>query len=45
MGWEDVEEARAVEFDGLLSGGTGRFTGKVQVSDRMRDGDEAGSAS
>lgn len=45
MGWRDFEEAQAAEFDGLLSGGTGRFTGKVQVSDRMRDGDEAGSAS
>ncbi|KAH7066668.1 hypothetical protein BKA63DRAFT_522930 [Paraphoma chrysanthemicola] len=44
-GWEDAEEARAVEFDGLLAGGTGRFTGKVQASDRLRIGDEAGSAS
>ncbi|KAF1927194.1 uncharacterized protein M421DRAFT_422052 [Didymella exigua CBS 183.55] len=34
-GWEDAEAARAVEFDGLLSGGTGRFTGKVQRSDRV----------
>jgi hypothetical protein len=44
-GWEDAEEARAVEFDGLFPGGTGRFTGKVQVSDRVRDGNEAGDAS
>ncbi|KAF3034752.1 hypothetical protein E8E11_002198 [Didymella keratinophila] len=35
-GWEDTEAARAVEFDGLLSGGTGRFTGKVQRSDRVK---------
>lgn len=34
-GWEDAEAARAVEFDGLLPGGTGRFTGKVQRSDRL----------
>lgn len=34
-GWDDAEAARAVEFDGLLSGGTGRFTGKVQRSDRV----------
>jgi hypothetical protein len=40
-GWEDVEEARAVEFDGYLAGGTSRFTGKVQVSDKMRDGGPA----
>lgn len=37
-GWEDAEAARAVEFDGLLSGGTGRFTGKVQRSDRVETG-------
>ncbi|UPX16649.1 uncharacterized protein EKO05_0007039 [Ascochyta rabiei] len=42
-GWEDVEAARAVEFDGLLSGGTGRFSGKVQLSDRVNTG--ANSAS
>jgi hypothetical protein len=35
-GWDDAEAARAVEFDGLLPGGTGRFTGKVQRSDRVR---------
>lgn len=34
QGWDDAEAARAVQFDGLLSGGTGRFTGKVQRSDR-----------
>lgn len=44
-GWEDAEEARAVEFDGALPGGTGRFTGRVQAGDRMRDADEAGSGS
>ncbi|KAF2028934.1 hypothetical protein EK21DRAFT_68770 [Setomelanomma holmii] len=44
-GWEDAEEARAVEFDGLFSGGTGRFTGKVQASDRMAFVDEDGTAS
>lgn len=42
-GWEDAEAARAVEFDGLLSGGTGRFTGRVQRSDRVET--EVGSAS
>jgi hypothetical protein len=41
-GWEDTEAARAVEFDGLLSGGTGRFTGKVQRSDKVET--EAGSS-
>ena len=35
-GWDDAEAARAVEFDGLLPGGTGRFSGKVQRSDRVR---------
>ncbi|KAF1844304.1 uncharacterized protein K460DRAFT_317699 [Cucurbitaria berberidis CBS 394.84] len=40
-GWKDAEEARAVEFDGLLSGGTGRFTGKVQASDRVAEGSSA----
>lgn len=34
-GWEDAEEARAVEFDGLLPGGTGRFTGVIHQSDRV----------
>lgn len=33
-GWEDAEAARAVEFDGWLSGGTGRFTGVVRRGDR-----------
>jgi hypothetical protein len=42
-GWVDVEAAKAAEFDGLLSGGTGRFTGKVQRSDRVStDGSSAG---
>lgn len=42
-GWEDVEAARAVEFDGLLSGGTGRFTGEVHRSGMVET--KAGSAS
>jgi hypothetical protein len=42
-GWDDAEAARAVEFDGLLSGGTGRFTGEVHCSDRVET--KAGSAS
>lgn len=42
-GWEDVEEARAVEFDSLLPGGTGRFTGVIKRSDRVVD--EVASAS
>lgn len=36
-GWEDSEEAYAVEFDGLLPGGTGRFTGIIRHSDRMME--------
>lgn len=36
-GWEDAEAARAVEFDGLLPGGTGRFTGVIRHSDRVVD--------
>jgi len=36
-GWDDKEAARAVEFDGLLPGGTGRFTGIVRQSDRVPD--------
>jgi hypothetical protein len=42
-GWDDTEAARAVEFDGLLSGGTGRFTGKVQRSDRVEMETESAS--
>jgi hypothetical protein len=42
-GWDDAEAARAAEFDGLLSGGTGRFTGKVRREDRVAE--EAGFAS
>ncbi|RMZ73065.1 f-box domain-containing [Pyrenophora seminiperda CCB06] len=34
-GWEDKEAARAVEFDGLLAGGTGRFTGILRQFDRL----------
>lgn len=36
-GWKDQDEARAVEFDGLLPGGTGRFTGVVRASDRVAE--------
>ncbi|KAF2678055.1 hypothetical protein K458DRAFT_436164 [Lentithecium fluviatile CBS 122367] len=35
MGWEDEEAARAVEFDGLAPGGSGRFSGVVRVEDRF----------
>ncbi|KAF2827780.1 hypothetical protein CC86DRAFT_320134 [Ophiobolus disseminans] len=38
-GWDDAEDARAVEFDGALPGGTGRFSGVVRREDRMRDAD------
>lgn len=34
-GWEDEEEARAVEFDGYARGGTGRFSGVVGRRDRV----------
>ncbi|KAF2124848.1 hypothetical protein P153DRAFT_326337 [Dothidotthia symphoricarpi CBS 119687] len=40
-GWDDAEEARAVEFDGLMPGGTGRFTGKVRREDRVAQDDSA----
>ncbi|KAH8728064.1 hypothetical protein GQ44DRAFT_647419 [Phaeosphaeriaceae sp. PMI808] len=40
-GWDDAEEARAVEFDDKLPGGTGRFTGKVQVSGTTANGNRA----
>jgi hypothetical protein len=43
-GWDDIEEARAVEFDGYLPGGTSRFTGKVRVEDKVT-ADDNGSAS
>ncbi len=36
-GWEDEEAAKAVEFDGLMSGGTGRFSGVVRQSDKLVD--------
>lgn len=35
-GWKNTEEARAVEFDGLLPGGTGRFSGRVRRQDRVQ---------
>ncbi|KAF1942932.1 hypothetical protein EJ02DRAFT_453835 [Clathrospora elynae] len=44
-GWEDAEAARAVEFDGLLPGGTGRFTGLIRQSDRVVDKASANLAS
>lgn len=34
-GWDDAEEARAVEFDGLRPGGTGRFTGVIRRPDNV----------
>ncbi|PVH96714.1 hypothetical protein DM02DRAFT_569144 [Periconia macrospinosa] len=34
-GWKDAEEARAVAFDGLKPGGTGRFTGILRKEDKM----------
>jgi hypothetical protein len=37
-GWRDAEAARGSEFDGLLPGGTGRFSGVVRR--RAADGDE-----
>jgi hypothetical protein len=36
-GWENQEEARAVEFDGLMPGGTGRLSGKVRREDRVME--------
>jgi hypothetical protein len=44
-GWDDMEASCAVELDGQLRGGTARFTGKLQASDKLSDADEAGSAS
>ncbi|KAH6644529.1 hypothetical protein C7974DRAFT_383727 [Boeremia exigua] len=35
VGWDDAGAAHAVEFDGLLPGGTGRFSGTVQRSDKV----------
>ncbi|KAF2492489.1 hypothetical protein BU16DRAFT_466962 [Lophium mytilinum] len=34
-GWEDDSEAVAVEFDGCLRGGEGRFSGVLRASDRV----------
>jgi hypothetical protein len=34
-GWGDSEESVAAEFDGLMPGGTGRFSNKIQRSDRL----------
>ena len=36
-GWTDKEKARSVEFDGLLPGGSGRFSGVIRQSDRVVD--------
>ncbi|KAL6706038.1 hypothetical protein ACN47E_006140 [Coniothyrium glycines] len=36
-GWEDIEAAQAVESDGLLPGGTGRFTGIIRRSNGVDD--------
>jgi hypothetical protein len=35
QGWDDANEAWAAEFDGQLRGGTGRFSNKIQRSDRL----------
>ncbi|KAJ4360139.1 uncharacterized protein N0V89_000699 [Didymosphaeria variabile] len=34
-GWKDADLAKAPQFDGLLPGGTGRFTGTVRADDRL----------
>lgn len=34
-GWKDEDLAKAPEYDGLLPGGTGRFTGTVCADDRL----------
>ncbi|KAL5397272.1 hypothetical protein PMIN02_002455 [Paraphaeosphaeria minitans] len=34
-GWKDEDLAKAPQFDGLLPGGTGRFTGTVRADDRL----------
>ncbi|KAF2442897.1 hypothetical protein P171DRAFT_363507 [Karstenula rhodostoma CBS 690.94] len=34
-GWKDEELAKAPQYDGLLPGGTGRFTGTVRADDRL----------
>jgi hypothetical protein len=34
-GWGDAKESVAAEFDGLMPGGTGRFSNKIQRSDRL----------
>lgn len=46
-GWEDGEKAEDAEFDGLLPGGTGRFSGRIDKGmplvdreDRDADGDD-----
>lgn len=36
-GWDDVEAAKAPEFDGFAPGGTGRFTGVVCCEDKVAD--------
>lgn len=37
IGWDDIEKAGAAEFDGLLAGGTGRFSGSISRDDQLRD--------
>ncbi|OAG01577.1 uncharacterized protein CC84DRAFT_1100045 [Paraphaeosphaeria sporulosa] len=34
-GWKDEDLAKAPQYDGLLPGGTGRFTGVVHADDRL----------
>jgi len=35
IGWENAEAAKAVTFDGLAPGGTGRFSGFLSREDRV----------
>ena len=36
-GWEDAKAANAALFDGVMPGGTGRFSGVIRRSDRVVD--------
>ncbi|KAF2797140.1 hypothetical protein K505DRAFT_358652 [Melanomma pulvis-pyrius CBS 109.77] len=36
-GWSDEEAAGAVEFDGLLPGGSGRFSGIIRKEDKLAE--------
>ncbi|KAF2466328.1 uncharacterized protein BDR25DRAFT_306154 [Lindgomyces ingoldianus] len=40
-GWKDEDAKKGPEFDGLLPGGTGRFSGVVRRSDRVEGADRA----